>query len=232
MRRVEAPELLDDDLGTPQEIAQSFDDLWGLNRIFGGVSGTMKMLDRVLARRATRSFRILDAAAGDGRLASALHAEFGRRGVHAEFVALDRRMSHLMLAEGGPGELGRVAADAFALPFRNESFDLVISNLFLHHCPEERVPELLKGLSSSAREAVLINDLERSWILDFFLSLILPLAKSRLTKHDGLVSVRQAYTRRELESLVTKSGFIDYEIIRLPYFRMGLILWKRRAPRT
>ena len=49
MLRVPSQEWLDDDLGTPEEIQQSFDDLWRINRWLGGVSGCLHLLDRYFA---------------------------------------------------------------------------------------------------------------------------------------------------------------------------------------
>jgi hypothetical protein len=73
---------------------------------------------------------------------------------------------------------------------------------------------------------VLVNDLERHWLPYLFICSARPFARSRITRHDGPASVRQAYTRSEIEALAREAGFAHFETRRLLPFRWGLILWK------
>jgi ubiquinone/menaquinone biosynthesis C-methylase UbiE len=224
--RVPSQEWLDDDIGTPAEIRQSFDDLWRINRWLGGVSGCLHLLDRYFSRRDPRHARILDVGAGDSRLAAHLKSELARRNRTTEFVALDRRLSHLRNGNHSPGELSRVVADASHFPFADHSFNVVICNLFLHHFSEDGAVELLRRFAGVASEAVLINDLERRLLPYLFIRVAWPFARSRITRHDGAASVRQAYTKHELATLALRAGFTNFEVVRLPAFRLGLALWK------
>ena len=95
MLRATSEELLDHDLGTPAEIRASLDDLWQINRRLGGVSSNLKLLERFFEKTGRRSVRILDVGAGDARLARRLRESLAARDIRAEFVALDRRPSHL-----------------------------------------------------------------------------------------------------------------------------------------
>lgn len=226
MHRITSAELLDDDLGTPEEIKLSLDDLWRINRRLGGVSSTLRMLGRFLARTGIRSPRILDVGAGDSRLAGLARQELLQRGISAEVFVLDRRLTHL--ASGRPVAAGLlpVVADVFALPFPEQSFDVVMCNLFLHHFSGEKARELLRGLAGVASRAVLANDLERHFLPYLFIRLGYPFARSRLTRHDGPASVRQAYTRDELAELAAGAGFRNFEVERILPFRLGLTIWK------
>jgi len=103
---------------------------------------------------------------------------------------------------------------------------VVICNLFLHHFSESEAAKLLRRLGEVASDAVLINDLERHPLPYFFIRLAWPFARSRITRHDGAASVRQAYTKDELESLARRAGFANFEVERLPAYRLGLALWK------
>ena len=226
MLRVPSQEWLDDDLGTPEEIQQSFDDLWRINRWLGGVSGCLHLLDRYFARRGSGRTRILDVGSGDSRLTDYLQAELARRGRSTEFVALDRRLNHLRNGRHSRGKLLRIVANVIDLPFAEGSINVVICNLFLHHFSEEESVELLRRLARTASEAVLINDLERNPLPYAFIRLAWPFARSRITRHDGAASVRQAYTKGELATLASRAGFTNFEVERLPAFRLGLSLWK------
>lgn len=226
MLRVPSQEWLDDDLGTTEEIRQSFDDLWRINRWLGGASGCLHLLNRYFARSGSRQARILDVGAGDSRLAAYLQSELARSKRSAHFVALDRRLSHLRNGNGSSGKLSQIVADVSRLPFAVNSFDVVICNLFLHHFPEDEAVELLCRLAAIASQAVLINDLERNLLPYIFIRLAWPFARSRITRHDAAASVRQAYTKEELANLAERAGFTDFEVQRLPAYRLGLALWK------
>lgn len=227
MRRVTTEELLDNDRGTPQEIARSFDDLWRINRWLGGMSNCLQMTGRVFARTGARTARILDVGAGDARLAQRLQEELSRRGIRAQFVALDRRITHLR--NGESNGLPVVAADVFNLPFAEGSFDIVMCNLFLHHFSGPNAVDLLRRMALVARDAVIINDLERNLLPYLFIRAAFPFARSRITRFDGPASVRQAYTREELRRLAESAGFRNFEINRMGAYRLGLTIWKGNA---
>lgn len=227
MRRITSHELLDDDLGTPEEINASLDDLWRINRRLGGVSSNLRMLEHFFSRTGAHPVRILDVGSGDSRLAGCLRTELLHRNIRADFFALDRRLTHL--AGGSPLAAGLlpVVADVFALPFPERSFDVVMCNLFFHHFSGEEAQKLLCSLAKVASQAVLVNDLERRLLPYLFIRFLgFPFAHSRITRHDAPASVRQAYARDELAALASGAGFKNFEVKRVPPFRLGLTIWK------
>jgi 2-polyprenyl-3-methyl-5-hydroxy-6-metoxy-1,4-benzoquinol methylase len=230
MRRVLSGELLDDDRGTPAEVEQSLDDLWRINRWLGGISGSIHLLEHFFVRTGPHPVRILDVGSGDARMAGRVQSELLRRGLQAKVFVLDRRLTHLECRHSTRG-LAPVVADVLNLPFRPASFEVVTCNLFLHHFSGESALELLRALGTVASEAVLINDLERHLLPYLFIRCALPFARSRITRYDGPASVRQAYTRKELAELAAAAGYRDFEVERLPLFRLGLCLWKKPARR-
>ncbi|MHB8655947.1 MAG: methyltransferase domain-containing protein [Terriglobia bacterium] len=227
MRRTTTHELLDDDLGTPAEISTSLDDLWRINRRLGGISSNLRMLDNFFSRTGEHPLRILDVGSGDSRLAGCLRTELAQRNIRAEFFVLDRRLSHMAFGRPLAAGLQPVVGDVFALPFPERSFDVVMCNLFLHHFSGENAQELLKSLTKVASQAVLVNDLERHVLPYLFIRYLgFPFAHSRITRHDGPASVRQAYRRDELAALAGSAGFKNFEVKRVRPFRLGLTIWK------
>jgi ubiquinone/menaquinone biosynthesis C-methylase UbiE len=223
MRRTLTAELLDDDRGTPAEIQKSLDDLWRINRWLGGLRSNLRMLERVAERSGLRTLKILDVGAGDARLAGSLKAALQRRKIQAEFVVLDRRHSHLR--NGGSRMTAAVVSDVFQSPFRDGSFDVAMCNLFFHHFPDDRAIELLQRLARLATSAVIVNDLERNALPYLFIRLAYPFARSRITRHDGPASVRQAFSPAELSSIVRRAGFENFLLERFTPFRLGLTIW-------
>ncbi len=227
MRRTTCTEWLDEDRGTPGEIEGSLDDLWRINRWLGGISTNLILLERFFSRTGAHPVRILDVGSGDSRLAACLCQELLRRGRRARFFVLDRRLAHLQKGHTASCGLLPVVADVLALPFPDRSFDLAMCNLFFHHFSDGTARELLRRLAAVAREAVLINDLERHLLAYLFIRCAFPFTRSPITRHDAPASVRQAYTRDELAALAAAAGFTHFEVERLPFFRLGLTLWKK-----
>jgi len=220
MKRVHTPELLDTDSGTPSEISDSIADLRRINRWFGGVMTTVEMIRRVAREINSSSLSILEVAAGSGYVPQMAQQHLRILGLHLQVTSLDRARSHL-----GGGHRA-VAGDALALPFRENSFDLVSCSLFAHHLNPEEVVQFVKEGLRVCRVAVLINDLVRDRLHLLLVYAGLPLYRSRLTRHDAPASVRQAYTTDEMRAMVTKATTARAEIRRHYLFRMGATVWK------
>src|SRR5437763_13489808 len=129
MQRRNIPELLDEDAGTPPEIAGSLADLRSFNRWLGGVRTTRLLIEQVAHETGRREFTLLDVAAGAGYVAQETSRQLQGRGIRLHPTLLDRSAVHLQSA----APLPRIAGDALVLPFQDGSFDLVASSLFLHH---------------------------------------------------------------------------------------------------
>jgi 2-polyprenyl-3-methyl-5-hydroxy-6-metoxy-1,4-benzoquinol methylase len=139
----------------------------------------------------------------------------------ATVVSLDYRHSHLRL---GPG--ARVAADAFKLPFRPQSFDFVLCSLFLHHFSDAGAVELIRSMRQVASRAVIILDLERHLLAYYFLPATRRLLRwSPMTVHDGVISVGAAFRPEEIRALARAAGAASAEVrTHWPWFRLSAII--------
>jgi ubiquinone/menaquinone biosynthesis C-methylase UbiE len=226
MIRIPTPELLDTDDGTPAEVASSLSDLRRINCWFGGTSTTVDLIHRVAHAVGTSggSLTLLEIAAGSGYVPRAARDRLARQGIHLQLTLLDRAASHV-----GPSRVngdGAVVADASRLPFADSSFDLVSSNLFLHHLSSDELVACVRESLRVCRRAVLINDLIRHPLHLAMVYAGMPLYRSRLTRHDAPASVRQAYTQEEMLALLRQTGAARIEMKRYYLFRMGVVVWK------
>jgi ubiquinone/menaquinone biosynthesis C-methylase UbiE len=221
MRRVTVPELLDDDLGTPAEIAQSLRDLQRINEWFGGTRTTVRLLQRIANEGNRRTLTLLEVGAGNGQVPMAARERLAQRGIKLRVTLLDRVASHLP-----QNRFAAVAAEATQLPFRDESFDVVACNLVAHHFDVETLERFASEALRVARVAVLINDLIRNRLHLALTYAGLPLFQSRITRHDAPASVRQAYTLEEMRSIVSRTAARRIEISTHYLYRMGVLLWK------
>jgi SAM-dependent methyltransferase len=229
MERVVEEEWLDSDLGTPAEIDAALHGIRLANRRFGGVRLHARLLQRALARvsRETRA-HILEVASGR---ADVLQAALLRLGcavdVTPEVTLLDRSAVHLPDPCSWPAELRRphvLAGDALDLPFPDSSVDIVSCCLFLHHLEPPQIMRYLAEAQRVSRVAVIINDLERSAIHYRLAQLNRIIDHSRISRHDGPVSVRRAYTRGELASMLANTGG-SFHLRRAWLYRLGAVLW-------
>lgn len=221
MRRLTVPELLDDDLGTPAEIAQSLRDLQRINEWFGGTRTSTRLLQRIAERTGCRSLSLLEVGAGNGQVPIAARKRLARQGIELRVTLLDRVASHL--PQNG---VAAVAADATQLPFRDGAFDVVALNLIAHHFEADALEHITGEALRVARVAVLINELIRSRLHLALTYAGLPLFQSRLTRYDAPASVRAAYTVDEMRDVVRRAAARKVEISRHFLYRMGVLLWK------
>lgn len=246
MKRVVTPELLDSDAATPAEVQQTLADLRRINRWFGGISTTRRMLEKVIARgcptlvgpggacpeRGRRGptgwgfsqdhhteITLLDVGAGSGDV-SLTAARQIRPPAQIRVTLMDRMPAHL--PRNGTGT---VAGDALALPFLDSSFDLVTCSLLIHHLEREQIVHFVNQALRVARVAVLLNDLRREPLHLALMYAGYPLF-ARLTLHDGIASVRRAYTPQELNSILGNTDAAAVEMENRYLYRMGIIVWK------
>lgn len=226
MIRTPTPELLDTDAGTPAEVATSLNDLRRINRWFGGTSTTVDLVRKAAwadgASRANLS--LLEIAAGSGYVPRAARDRLSRQGIHLTLTLLDRAASHVGSSPANGDRM--VVADACKLPFADSSFDLVSSNLFLHHLAPDELVGCVRESLRVCRRAVLVNDLIRHPLHLALVYAGMPLYRSRLTRHDTVASVRQAYTQEEMLALLGQTGAARIEMEAYYLFRMGVIVWK------
>lgn len=221
MQRKVIAEMLDADGGSPAEVAASFVDLKHINDWFGGTRTTIDLLGRVATEANCGELSVLEVGSGAGDVPLAAKWALADRGIALHVTLLDRIGSHLP-ANG----TAAVAGDALHLPFRDDTFDLVSSSLFAHHFEPGELRQLARESLRVCRRAVLINDLIRSRLHLALVYAGLPLFRSPITWHDAPASVRRAYTRDEMRTMLEGLPAHGIEISRHYLYRMGVLLWK------
>src|SRR6267378_2842760 len=103
-----------------------------------------------------------------------------------KITLLDRARTHLN------GSSRAIAGDACALPFADNSFDLVSSNLFVHHLAPDELQQFAREAVRVCRVAFIINDVVRDPMHLALTYAGFPLYRSRITRNDAPASVRQA----------------------------------------
>jgi SAM-dependent methyltransferase len=210
--RVLKTEILDT---LPYEQARaSLEDLIRLNQRWGGHSTLRRLLPQVVG--AGEAVTLLDVGAASGDMGACMRKWYPA----ARVTSLDLHRSHLTACLPP-----RVAGDAFCLPFRAGSFDLVFCSLFLHHFTDREVVALLAEFKRVARRAVVVIDLERNPIAYYFVPWTRWLfGWDPVTVNDAPISVEAAFRKSELEGLAREAGLADPQArVFRPAFRIGMI---------
>ena len=221
MQRISTQEILDSDDCPPLEVATSLRDISRINRWFGGVSTTRKLIERVASATGSRNFSVLEVAAGFGDVSKMAGRQLAHKGITVDVTDLDRVRTHLLCGNRA------VVADALALPFHDSSFDLVSCSLFAHHLEPAELARFAQEALRVSRCAVLINDLVRHPLHLALVYAGFAVMRSYVSRVDGLASVRRAYVPDEMRQMLS-SGDLGrtIEISRHFLFRMGVIAWK------
>lgn len=213
MRRLaDTPELLDGPLDDPVALAANLRDLRRFNRLFGGTRLSRQALAALVGDR-TGPVTLLDVGTGGADIPVALVTRPRRHGPRLKVTAIDNRAEVLAAAVAGRADLAsldglRLAlGDGRALDDPDASQDIVHASLVLHHLEPDEAVRLLREMGRVAAVGVIVNDLARSrlaWVGAWLAGHVL--TANRLTRHDAPLSVRRAYTAREMGSLMAQAG--------------------------
>ena len=203
VERLDAP---DADPGT---VAASLDDLARLNRAFLGTRLTIAgVRDLVGGLPTGAAVSFLDAGCGGGDMAALLGRWARRKGFRPRVVAVDANPAIAALAEERyGGELDVQVGDMRALELGDESVDVATCSLVLHHFDPADAVRALRELRRVARRGVVVNDLVRTRVgLIGAHAVAQLLTRNPITRHDAVLSVHRAYTRREFGVLLEEAG--------------------------
>ncbi|HVN20713.1 MAG TPA: methyltransferase domain-containing protein [Dongiaceae bacterium] len=226
MQRVDSEEILDSDQCPAPEVKTSLRDLCRINRWFGGVGTTRALLEKVARQAGRKQLSVLEVAAGFGEVPRIAASQLARKGITVDITDLDRVATHLRRGHRA------LVADALALPFCDDSFDVVSCSLFTHHLRPDEVTRFAREATRVCRHAVLINDLIRHPLHLALVYAGFPLMRSYVSRVDGVTSVKRAYISEEMRQMLARGVDPEdrIEISRHYLFRMGVIVWKAPRP--
>ncbi len=203
-------ELLDGPL-EPDTLAGNLRDLARINRWLGGASLSRHALERLSWSGGPR-LDLLDVGTGGADIPLRLLESWsGSTGLTV--VAVDSRPEVIDAARRVHPGIDRTTglrlevADGAALPFSDGQFDVVHASMVLHHLEPGEAVAMLRELRRVARRAIVINDLQRArihWLGAWLMGHLL--TRNAYTRNDAPLSVRRAYTAREMSRLLVEAG--------------------------
>jgi 2-polyprenyl-3-methyl-5-hydroxy-6-metoxy-1,4-benzoquinol methylase len=204
------------------DLEASLGDIERINAWFGGHRVTLGEVARYLAA-VPRDRRVVVLDVGGGRGDLALHlVEWARRDGRAlRVLVLDRDGPTAALARrhcARAPEITVIQGDATALPIRHSGVDVAVCVLTLHHLPPDAAARTLTELHAAAGVGFVVNDLARgrfAWLGAWLITRLF--ARHPVSRHDGPLSVRRAYSLEEVETLAGKAGLGRFNVRRIPW---------------
>ena len=232
LARAAGAERMDEPGQDRAELARSLADLRGVNRWLGGTRVVLRHLSALVDRHPRPRWRVLDVATGSGDIPLKVAAWARRKGVEMEIVATDNHPTTLELARAHTAAEARVSvewADALRLPYPDGAFDVSLCSTALHHFDDEGdAARVLRELERVSRVGWVVNDLARSRpaLLGARLLAATVWRRHPVTRHDGPLSVRRAFTPPELRALAAKAGLANARVHAHFPFRVALVAEK------
>ncbi len=209
-RRTTHAEYFDSPECSSDEIRNAYRQLGRVNHLFKFAHPFEFHLPRLLGEERCGRLRLLDLGAGDGSLGRHLERWAQARGWIWRVTDLDLKLALL----GPDNNNRRVAATALRLPFRDESFNVVLSCQMAHHLSSD--PEIVQHFREAwrvARDALFLSDLHRNvglYALVWFGTLATGCSK-RL-RADGLLSVARGFRLADWEAFAREADIREPKI--------------------
>jgi len=211
----------------PAQLAQNLDDLATIKRWLGYDTALQRTLRPLLGTLSGQEAVLVDVAAGGADPAAGLSLLAAEAGVSLRTVAIDLHPQVTAEARSrtrGVEGVAIVRADGLRLPLATASADVALCSFTLHHLAWGQALTLLGEMRRVARRGLILADLARSRLAYSGAWLLFRLwgPRHRLSRHDGLLSIRRAYTLREVERLAAEAALEEPRLRRRPFWFMLL----------
>ena len=210
-RVTDRDELLDGRLDDSATLRGNLRDLARVNARLGGSSLSIRAIAKLAGDRPALS--VLDVGTGAADIPVALLDHANRAGLDWCVTGVDSRPEVLAAAAlvdprvTGTPRLTLHVGDGRRLAYDDAAFDVVHTSLVVHHLDPAGVDALLREMTRVARLGVVINDLVRGRLaLAGAWALTRVATRNPYTRNDAPLSVRRAYTRDELRSMLATAG--------------------------
>ena len=153
---------------------------------------------------------ILDVGCGGGDAA----AKYAKTFPNCQVVGIDTSAEAIQYAkQHDKNNLSFIHSSQPELQQEENSYDVVTATLVCHHLNDEELIAFLKNAKNVAKKCIILNDLHRNWLAYASFALVVPiLFRNRLIWHDGLLSVKRGFKKRDWKKLLKQAGIENYTI--------------------
>jgi ubiquinone/menaquinone biosynthesis C-methylase UbiE len=218
-------EIMDRPQPISDDLRRDLDNIEKLNRRFGSYDLVRHFLHRWILPG--ESVSLLDLCTGSGDIPRFI-ADWSRaQNSIVRIHAVDFQSSTLSIAEARSADYPEISYEvADVLRFSpSQPFDVIICSLALHHFAFPDAVDLLRKIRGLARRGVVVSDLARSdfgIVGIYFLTSFL--IRHPMNRFDARLSMRRAFSFRELATAAVAAGWSGFGHRRFPVSRQAIWL--------
>jgi 2-polyprenyl-3-methyl-5-hydroxy-6-metoxy-1,4-benzoquinol methylase len=212
--RSDQKEFLDGDNIKTEDLFRNLEELHVINRQLGGYNASRKGFENIL--NSTNVANVMDVGFGGGDFIRQLSLFGKKRNLDPFFYGVDLKKECVAYAEKNLTDISQkqlICDDYRNLPAELlKKIDVIHFSLFLHHLTNEEIIELFR-FARANNCTVVANDLHRHWLAYYSIKFLTVLfSRSYLVKNDAPISVSRGFKKKELLTLLEKSGYKNYSV--------------------
>ena len=206
--RTDAIEIMDDFSMSGEILIDTLNKLDSINKWLGGNVITLNGIKKLLKNHPKKEeLTIIDLGCGSGDMLRRV-AEYGKNeGYIFKLIGVDANefiINHAKKTSTAYPEISYLQQDIFSEEFKESSYDIVLTTLFLHHFKEDELVSLLNQICQKASLGIVVNDLHRHALAYYLFKLLCLVIKNEMVKQDGLTSILRGFKKEELEDISKK----------------------------
>jgi 2-polyprenyl-3-methyl-5-hydroxy-6-metoxy-1,4-benzoquinol methylase len=194
-------------------VHQTLRELEIINRWLGGNAVTVDAVRQLILMTPRQEFSIADLGCGSGDMLKLLYQWGNKNGVRFNLTGIDANPHVIDFAKSNCGDypIKFETLNILSPEFQKREFDIVIGTLFYHHFSTSTLIDFFLKLKGQVRTGIIINDIHRHWFAYHSIRLLTRLfSRSSMVRFDAPLSVRRAFTRKEMIEVLEKSGLIPF----------------------
>lgn len=208
---------MDDPNIAEEMLTYVLEDINRANLLLNGNKPTLSAVNKLIRDGIRKSYTILDVGCGDGTLLREV-ARWARRNNHSVIcIGIDLSENALNVARKKSADFPEIRyaqQDVLDATFAaNFECDILLCTLTMHHLYNEDIPKFLERFTKLARTGVIINDLQRSLFAYYLFKVFSAIfIKTKIAKHDGLLSIKSGFTKKELKRFSSNLKNVHHQI--------------------
>ena len=213
-------------------LQEVYADINKVNEVLQGFFHSLRAMERIITENPQNSYTILDMGCGDGAMLRKVASYFKGRSFELTLIGIDLNARSVQLAKENSKEYPNIRffeQDILALEANKLQCDILLCTLTMHHFDTDAIPTFLNQFVKLSRLGVVINDLQRSRMSYYLYKLFsLIFMKTKIAKHDGLVSIQSAFTKTDLIAFSNNLPNLEHHISWRWAFRYLWIIRNRK----
>ncbi|WP_411030652.1 methyltransferase domain-containing protein [Spongiimicrobium sp. 3-5] len=195
-------ELMDDPNLDEPSLLKVLKDINTSNKLLGGTKITLRAMLKLMDENPREVYTVVDMGCGDGEMLREAALLCREKKHKANLVGIDLSNAAIKIAKersSGFPEITFLQQDILTLNTSTFVCDILLCTLTMHHFSNQQIPVFLTKFGKLARIGTIVNDLQRSSLAyALFKAFSAIFIKTKIAKHDGLVSIQSGFTKKEL----------------------------------